>query len=276
MNLNIRLVLLLGISLSFFSCSKKVVGELGEKPEKLPRRKTGDLIAAMDSLMLSQPQSYYCKITTKYKDTNNQITLKSSIRIVRDSAINALIKYATFPVASALITKDSLIVIDKRKKCYKKGELGYLKEQFGVSFDFSNVQELLWAKPVGYDPEQKYFQIHDPYHYIISSHRKREIRKSDKNKKEKWQDDVIFKYYISPELNKLERLEINSKSDTANIEVRYFEYEQTGPYLLPQEMSVLISTPRNRLELNLRYGRSEVDVPQQMILIIPENYDECP
>ncbi len=252
------------------SCSKKVIGESLVKVE---RKKTPELLAVLDSLTLRKPNTFYTKIATSYKDTTQDISFKTSIRLVKDSAISALITYATLPIYNSILTPDSLTILNKRGKCFTKTKLSYIKDNFGIAFDYKNVEELILGLPLAYDTSQKYFQIHDQYNYIISSHRKRDIKRSDK--KEKFQDDIIIKYFLANDLKSLKKMELESKSDTARIEVNFLSWEMHENYNIPSEVFVKIYTAKNTIEINLSYDKIQINVPQELFLVIPEDYEEC-
>lgn len=260
-------------SLTLLACSPKTIGELGERPEKLERVKTGELLEAMDRLSAYRPGTFYTKINTNYQDTTTQVSFKTSLRIVKDSAIGALIKYAAIPIANAIITLDSVLIVNKRSKCYTKESFAYLKEKFDISFDYKNIEELLYGMPLAYDSEQKYFQIHDPFHYIISTHKKRNIRKSDR--KEKFHDDIIFKYFLRDDLLAVERMEVDSKEDTTHIVIDYLTHQLVDSILMPEDVVIQIRTPRNLIRISMNYSKVELNVPQDLFFVIPESYEEC-
>ena len=72
------------------------------------------------------PKTFYTKVSTKYSDTSQNISFKTSIRLVKDSAVNALITYAGFPIYNSVVTPDSLILVNKRGKCYTKTKLNFI------------------------------------------------------------------------------------------------------------------------------------------------------
>ncbi|MBI2257872.1 MAG: DUF4292 domain-containing protein [Flavobacteriia bacterium] len=263
-------LLFIGLVLFLFSCSKKI---LGENLTKIDRKKTHELVNALDSMYVKQPSSFYTKISTKYKDTSMQISFKTSVRVKNDSATSALITYLGLPIYQSIVTKDSLTIVDKRSKCYIKTKLHFIKENFGVNFDYKNIEELLLGLPIGYDINQKYFQIHNPYQYIVSSHRKREIKKSDK--KEKMQDDIIIKYYLNSDLQTLQKTEIESKEDSTSIVIHYLNRQNIENINVPEEVKIEIIAPRNTILVEMNYDKVEINQIQEFILNIPEKYGEC-
>lgn len=279
------------------SCSPKLHPEAEQ--EKVERRKTDVLVAALDTMSQLRPTYFYSKIKCDYSDTNQNKSFKTSIRMVKDSAVNALITFATIPIINSLIRPDSVIITNRQDKCVIRRDLDFIKEQFGVSFDYRNIEELLLGLPIGFDTTQKYFQIHDPHNYILSSHKKREIRREtrnnndnrnkperdrngrliqrreDRGNEEEEGEDVILKYYLSNDLRTLKSIFIDSPDDTTTIQIDYLSRDSIENYLVPNDVQMVIVTPRNRLVITLDYERTEVNVPQEIRFVIPEEYGEC-
>lgn len=295
MNRCIRYYFIGAFALLLVACSRKIVIN---NPEKLERRKTSELVGTLDSLYLLKPNFFYTKISTHFQDTNQSISFKTSIRMVKDSAVNALITFAALPIFNSMLTPDSLTILNKRNKCYTKTRLSYLKDNFGYAFDYKNVEELILGLPLAYDTNQKYFQIHDPFNYIISSHRKREIRRNDKGKPDKPErninlrldrnerngnntenkegdDEIIIKYYLTNDAKGLKRMDIESPGDTTRVQVDYISREVVDNYNIPKEVFVQVFTPRNVIHVNLDYEKVEINQPQPLIMTIPESYEIC-
>lgn len=268
--------LFVGSILSFLliSCSKKLIII---NPERLERKKTPELVHTLDSLFLLRPSFFYSKISTQFQDTNQSVSFKTSIRMVKDSATNALITYAAIPIFNTMLTKDSLTILNKRNKCYSKSKLAALKDNFGYDFEYKNIEEIILGLPVAYDTNQKYFQIHDPFNYIISSHRKKEIKRNDRfrpNRKNE-SSDIIIKYFLTANARGLRKIEIESPDDSTKIFVEYISREMVDNFNVPKEVTVNVKTPRNNILVNLTYEKMEINKPQPLFLVIPENYEIC-
>jgi hypothetical protein len=281
----INLVVLLTLIVSGTSCSRKLAVI---NPDKLGRRKTVELVSAMDSLSRLRPKYFYTKIKCVFSDTNQNLNFKTSIRMAKDSIINALITYASLPIVNSLISPDSVILSNRREKCVIRQNLSYIKEQFGIAFDYRNIEELFLGLPVGFDTTQKYFQIHDPYNYIVSSHKKREIRRENRNRPERErindrfnrrddedENDVILKYYLSNDIRSIKRISINSPEDSTTIDIQYLSRDSVELYMIPNDVVIEIVTPRNRMVINMNYDKSEVNLPQEIYFVIPKDYEAC-
>ncbi|MCT4560639.1 MAG: DUF4292 domain-containing protein [Crocinitomicaceae bacterium] len=267
--------LALGLAL-LSSCAKKLTEGDGEK---VKRMKTQDLVANMDSLVKVTPSTFYSKISTKYKDSTRSLSFKNSLRMIQDSALNSIITYASIPVVNALITKDSLSVVNKRDKCLVRADLNFLRDNFGVDFTFRNIEELIFGKPLDFDNTLKYFQIHEPFQYVLSSHRKMKIKRLDKDnnrdRRKEEEENIVFKYFIDSTGRQLSGMEIFSPNDTARIVVRYLSRQLVGAYNLPEEVELEIYTPKNTISMRMSYDRAVVDEPQTLYFIIPEGYEDC-
>ena len=263
--LSVIVILCVGLS----SCAKKMVAEIPQM--KVERKRTSELVFVLDSLSKIIPNTFYSKISTSYKDTNQEVSFKTSVRMIKDSAVTAMITYAGIPLVNSIITKDSLQFTNKKDRCYVKTTLKLLKQEFGVDFDYKNLQELLLGQPLGYNAQQKYYQIHDPHTYIVSSHRKREIKKMER----KNFDDFILKYYFTNDSLGIKKIEIENNKDSTFIIVNYKTKKKIENYWIPDEVEISISTKKNKIFILLNYEKIEVNQEQEIYFTIPENYEAC-
>ncbi len=254
----------------FFVASCATV-EKTEPAVRLGKTRRVQLLEALDSISLRKPTFFYTKITTKYSDSTTEKSFKTSIRMVKDSAINLLVSYATIPVINSMITKDSLSVVNKIDKCIILEELSFIKESFGVDVMYSNLEEIILGLPLDYDTNQRYFQMHDPNNYVLSSHKKLKIRRNERNAA----DDIVIQYFLNARMNELVKMEVISPADSTQIEVDYLSREMIENYLVPKEVIIRIKTPRKTVTIDLTYERTEINNRQPLIFIIPEGYEEC-
>lgn len=270
MNLSITKILL--YSISVFILTACGVKKADVKLEKLPRVKTNILVDRLDSLSSSKPEHFYSKISTSYRSSNASYNFKTSLRIRKDSAINAYVTYANFLIATTMITPETLTIVNRRQKCYIQENMKYLKRNFGVDFEQENLEELLLGMPVDWDKNEKYFQLHDPYNYIISSHRKRQLKKADK--KDDY-DDIILLYYFDKQAKNLEKIIIESPIDTTQVNIHYKERRVIDNVSVPELIDVNITTPRDTIGIEMEYNKTKVNQRKKLYLAIPDDYEEC-
>lgn len=270
MSIKVVLTLLLGVFI--VSCAPR---ELNGDYEKVKRMRTNQLVEKIDSLSQLNFTYFYAKASTSVKDTNRTISFKTSFRLAADSAMSALIKYASIPIAQALVTTDSLIVANKREKCYIKNDVSSLRETLGIDFDFQNVQELLLGLPLDYDTEQKYHQIHEPTRYVLSSHKKRFIRRLDNDRINEPEQEIVIKYFLSPDATQLDGVEVFSASDSTSVVINYLKRQMVDSISVPEDILIEVFSPKNHMVIELTYQRVALNEPEPLYFIIPESYEAC-
>jgi ABC-type microcin C transport system permease subunit YejE len=255
------------------SCAPKFVTAIDETIplEKLPKKKDKELVETLDSLALVKPKTFYSKLSVDYKDTTREISFKTSLKIISDSAVSAIITYAKIPIVTTMITKDTIKVVNRKDKCYVIQTLNYIKDNFGIDFTYNNIEELFLGRPLDYKIDQKYFVINDPYRYQISSHRKREKKRFERRAKE----DIIINYFLTNDAKELKKTTIFSPSDTTEISVDYLSFQADKGIKVPENVFIQIKTPRNRIYVGLEYEKIEINELQELIIVIPENYEKC-
>jgi hypothetical protein len=272
LNLSFALCFLLGL----LACKAPALIVEEQQFEKLPKIKDKELLDRIDSLSHIEPQTFYSKLNATYKDLSKpadegEISLKTSIKIVSDSAVSAIITYAKIPVVTALVTQDSFSVVNKRERCYTQASLVYLKDLFGVDFSYENIEEIIYGKPLDYQMSQKYFVDNDAFHYSVSTHKKRDRKKPDRKQK----DDLMIQYQLTKDAKALKQTRIWSLEDATEVSVIYLERQQHNGFDLPAKVQIQIKTPNKALLLTLTYDRVEVNEPQELIIVIPESYEKC-
>jgi hypothetical protein len=263
----IKTFLFLSILVAIVGCARKTTDVI----VKVERKKTNDLLFTLDSISTRKPDFVYTKWSTHFSDTAKSISFKTSIKILKDSAISALVTYARIPIYQSIVYKDSLKIVNKREKCYIERDLSYFKESFGVDFEYKNLEELILGLPIAYDTNQRYFQIHDPYEYIISSHRKTKIKRLDRKSKE----DLVIKYFLNTDGSHLKATEIHSPSDTTTVFIDYLSRDFIDGYNIPKNVLIKISTPINIINIEISYDKLEINKPEEMIIVIPDGYEIC-
>ena len=251
------------------SCGKKLTET---DNVRLPKVKEKDLMNALDSISLKKPSFFYSKVDTKFDDGDRKISFKTSIRLKADSALNAIITYAGIPMATAMVTTDSVTVTNKKDKCYILENLDYFKNTFGVDFKFKNIEEILLGLPLDYNIDDKYFQINDPFNYVISSHRKRDIRRTERGKLD---EDILIKYFLSADLKNVKRLEIESVEDSTNIIVDYLTHQEEKGFTIPKFLKIEIRSKKKNVFIEMEYDKAEINEPKEMFIVIPESYGKC-
>lgn len=270
MNRNFKAYYLFGLLLVFLSSCSMWKDHEGDVD--VLRKSDEEIKVALDSLTDVTFDSFFTRISMKYKDTAQNVSFKTTVRIVSDSAVNARMTFAGIPIINTMVTKDSMLMTDKHNKCVIREELSYFKKSFGVDFSFKNIEELIVGKPVGYDKTKEYYRVNDPKAFVFCSHKKREIRRNER----KGQREIITYYTLTEDLKNLSAIQLISPEDTAMIDIQYLERELVDGYMMPQTVEVVIYTPKQEINIQAHYKKSHVNrEEEEIIFIIPEDYEKC-
>jgi hypothetical protein len=258
------------ISLLFFSCSKQW-SRTEDKSDKLPKLKEKVFSAKMDSLHAVRPEYFYSKIKVSYSDEDRNISFKTSINVVLDSAVSAILSYAAIPIFTAYLDPEEITIVNKKDKCFTNKPISRYSELWGVELSFDNIQELVFGLPIGYIPGEKYHIINDPYEYILSSHKKREQKKSEKRHR----SNIIYTYKLNATADQLISAQINSPADSFKIDIQYKQWQKKDQINFPKEMIVSIAGPNSSSKIKMVFNKLKTNEPRRLFMIIPESYEVC-
>ncbi len=252
------------------SCSSQW-SNVGEKPQKFPKLKEKGFLEKLDSLHSKRPEYFYSKIKVTYSDEERKVSFKSSVNIVQDSALSTILSYAAIPVFTAYIDTEKITTVNKNDKCYTGKAITEYSELWGIELSFENIQELFFGLPIGYKKGVKYHVLSNPYEYIISTHKKREQKKSEKRHK----SNLIYTYELNSEANGLSSAHIYSPADSFKIDIKYVEWQEKEGVIYPKEMNIFLVGPTTSAEIKMVFNKLRINIPRKLSLIIPENYETC-
>ena len=171
--------------LSVFSCrtAKQINKAIAPKDSTIttvvmPNQSLVDSLARIKKTMDNLHQNYInfktfnAKIRAEYQDNRGkQPDVTAIVRIVKDSAIwiSLSASLLNIEIYRALITPDSVILLDKRNKEVQYRSLDYLQEVTQIPFDFKTLQELLIGNPVFMDSNIVYYKRNDNQVLISTS-----------------------------------------------------------------------------------------------------------
>jgi Domain of unknown function (DUF4292) len=283
------------------SCARRNTPDVISSPienekDRLDRMKTKELVARLDSLSDLRPQTYFSRIKVNFSDKDKDFGIKVTMRFVKDSAMGATVSYSALPVASALIRPDSVQVTNKVKRCYIKSDMAVLNNMLGSNINYSDLEELILGLPIDVDTSRKYVQIQNDKFYIVSTHRKGQIKREERQEikderrlengkpikvealpltKKMKGDSIIYKYYLDRDVSVLRKIEILSPDDSTEIVIDYLERDSVAGYQVPRKTEMYIRTPKNTIHLILDFKDTELNMPQEIVFVIPEGYGEC-
>ncbi len=204
-------------------------------------------------------KTFSAKIKAEYEDAKGkQPNITVFVRSIKDSVI-WLSGYATvFNIEAfrALITKDSVFIMDKINKEATLRSIDYLQEVSQIPFDFSTLQDLLVGNPVFLgDSIVSYKEFESKF--VLAA------------------VGPAFKHLLT--LSKTERNILHSKLDDIDIsrnrtaDITYSDFETTNGYTFATYREIIVSE-KKKINIQLKFKQYEFNKDLQVNFSIPKNY----
>ncbi len=192
-------------------------------------------------------------------------SIAGSMRIHKDSAIFiSLAPILGIEVARALITPDSVKLVNRLESTYYMGDLKILNSMFNVDVDFYQLQALLTGNDFPHFRTDQFILDEDPQWLRLYADSR--SRKSGKGK------SIQQVITLDPE-TMLIRTNIMEDAQTGQaLRADYKRYETVGGKALPVELQLLFADQSNRSNLEMIFNRTTIDEPQNMQFSVPSRY----
>lgn len=228
-----------------------------------------DALALIDSKQIS---TFYTKASVNFQDSSRNVNFKTSIRSILDSIVNLDVKYAAIPIVNAVVTQDSLKVVNRRDKCRVLNSITALRDQFGMEFSLNDLEDVLLGRVLFFNKEKEYHQLEDDKAYVLSTHSKKEIKKLAKD----GGDELVIRYFLAKEKTHLSQVIIESIADKAIIVLEYKGYEKVGEELLPTGLKIDIKIgDKKPIHFDMDYSKTRINEAEDIYFVIPEDYGDC-
>lgn len=204
-------------------------------------------------------KTFNAKIKVQYQDSrgkNQDVT--AVVRIMKDSAIwiSLTASFLSIEAYRVLITKDSVILLNKLDKEVQYRSLDYLQEVTEIPFDYKTLQDLLIGNPVFIDSNIVYYKKTDDriLFSMVGKYFKNLLTLSSDN------------YNLTH--SKLDDVDV-ARSRTADL--TYADYENKSGFNFSTYREITVSE-KNRLDIRLNYKQYEFNKDLSVSFNIPKNY----
>lgn len=194
----------------------------------------------------------------KFQDMQQNQSVRTTVRVRKDSAIWASFSLLGIEGARVLITPDSIKMINRLDKSYFVGDFKYIERTFQVPLDFQSLQDMIIGNPL-------YFT-----EYGTS-----------------WASDVVNDYYrifgvstfeaayfLNTSSFQLEKMTFEDKAQNRKIDMRLEEYKKLddkSSFSYFRDIYINSKTTGNA-QLQIDYSKIEFDVPKSLPFNIPAKY----
>ena len=204
-------------------------------------------------------KTFNAKIKVDYQDSKGkQPDVTAIVRIIKDSAIwiSLTASFLNIEVYRVLITKDSVILLNKQEKEVQYRSLDYLQEVTEISFDFKTLQELFVGNPVFLDSNVVYYKKTENQ-ILLST-----LGQYFKNLLSLSTDNYLLIH------SKLDDVDL-SRSRTADL--TYGGYENKYGFNFSTYREITLSE-KNKLDIQLNFKQYEFNKELSVSFNVPKNY----
>ena len=207
---------------------------------------------------------FYGKYATEFDDGSKKITFKTSLKCSKDSAINVLVSFAAIPIINGLVTKDSLIYVRKKDRCYDKKSIESLNTYFGVELSMKNLEELFLGLPIGYGDQLNYTQLPttspDSTYFVANTTTGKSIE---------------YRYGLTNKTQQIAWQQLTSAADETVVIVKYSDWYTADKMKIPGNIAIEIKSKEQNFRIRFTYDKIELNIPLEIYLLIPSDYAPC-
>ncbi len=245
-----RFILCLAGVLLFSACSKKLA---------LFSSKSSQL-----NLNNLEYENLSMKSKIKYKDENRDLKATANIRVRKDSVLwFSLTPGLGIEAARGVVTKDSIIILDKIHKEYQVLKVSDLSEKYHFDFDLKLLESIIIGNLIWPITEEDDIKKEDGYFVV-----------------EKAEGDLSVMNYIGANSMKLERLQAVSDTSKNALRIAYTEFLKEEGKVIPSEINMEINyrSKRNRAKKvsKVQIRHSKININKENLnfsFSIPDKYD---
>lgn len=268
---------------------------IGRNNSELPPKSATELQEDLAARTQDSVRYFSAKADISLKTATSNKSFKAHLRVVRDSAAWISITPALgIEVARALLTTDSLFLIDKIHDTFWLGDTARAQDKFGVKPTLHLFQDALLGLPIGLDPTEKYRSDREDGMYTLTSKEKRKFIRAaedispgdtlpdDKDMRDKQlartlrkaerREAMVYKYWIDPDSMRVSRVLISDLAHDQQADVRYLERENVDGRSIPTLVILSLSAPDQQATGTLRLDRIQLNGPLNLPFHIPEKF----
>ena len=269
--------------LFLFSC--KAPKEVVKEKVKLAHLSTKELLEKLEV-----NEFKFETLSTKADITfidEKETSFKANLRIRKDSAIWMSITPALgIEMARVLITKDSLMFMDRIHNKYFVGDFAFINKKFDVDMDYNMLEALLVGNSIEFEKDEKIRTSIDRKKdfYFIGTERKRKVKRDIKKDLKK--DKEVIKnqsqiLWIYPETYKIAELLLIDPDKNQSLSGFFTNHKPltnsedslVTEQIFPFNLSFNIESKKN-LKIDVEYSKVTLNKELNLSFKIPEKYEQ--
>jgi hypothetical protein len=259
-NIFITYAILIAIFFAFSCKTTKIATE--KKKDILTIDKIYDSLTGADPVY----RNLEIKFTINYQTEKKEIDLKGTLKIAKDSLIwISLTPGLGIEGARFMCNKDSLFILDRLNKTYRKSDYNYIKENWKVDIDYTILQSLLVSKLFIYP------NVSDTRNDFISTFSIQNVSDILKIYR-KNSENVENILNVDRNIYKIKDYLINEGNAQRSLYFLYTYEKLNEGYHFPKTISVKSFSAGKSLNIDLDYTKIQVNTNLNFPFSVPSSY----
>lgn len=250
------LVLVLGLSTVNSGCHKRTTGAAtGEIPEP---RSASFLKKKLDAVDRSEIEAMNAQARIFFDGNGQSIAATANVIWIRDSILWLNVKKFGLEAARALITKDSVYLLNRLEKSYSVKGLESLQREYSLPAGFELIQSLLLATPWFFQDISLEADIKDGAHRLSGANGRYAVDYRLDNKQFRLRKEI----FVAP--RNAQTVAVSFDDYKKDAKAGWFPYLRTLEAFSPETGELRISIELNDVQIN---------VPKSFRFEIPKHYE---
>lgn len=223
-----------------------------------PEKPVNTIASKLDAIRARQISfntfSGRAKTTLDISGNSNDVTL--NIRIARDKKIwVSVTAIAGIEVARALITPDSLMVINRLQGVYLRQPFSYIYKFASRQVNYKTIQSLLIGNAITELLNDNSLVQNVGNNTTLSGNLQ----------------DLVYKLILGPDL-RATQTNLSAPNSGQSLQVSNNAFIQTANRVIPSQIEIASMVKTQKIQVNLHYTKTEFDQPLEYPFSIPSRY----
>ncbi len=217
--------------------------------------------AYLENIIQQQLQADWLNASAKlsYDDGSMAVGATATIKMEKDKAIWMSVKKFGFEIARAMITPDSLFILDRFNKEYAAEPISYISEKYNLPGDITTLQQMLLGNPI--------FLTQASAKALAQGEQLRWSASGTNAKNDYW---FSLPNYL------LERMEVEQTSQQRTLAIDLQNYQDAGAnrdFSYLRKIAVN-SRETGKADIEIEFTKVELNVPTDIKFSVPSRYQK--
>jgi len=239
--------------------SKKLVVVNRPVKDSVTAVKVNDVATRLVAIRAKQVtfNTFNGKAKTKLSINNDENDVTLNVRIARDQKIwLSITTFLGIEAARAVITPDSLIVLNRLQGLYIREPFSFIHQFTGKQVNFKTVQSLLVGNAIGDLLNEGAEFTPQGTNTLVSGNLQ----------------DIVYKLLLGADL-KVTQTTLNNQLARQSLQVTNGVFIQANNRIVPSQIDINSTAGNKKIQANLRYTKVEFDLPLEYPFSVPKSYE---